>query len=236
MDGRNTKYRSLDGDTSSTTIRTNTGSSMYDNDDMDIMEAETHQKSVQVKRASMARGHQGRGTARNKRQMTIYLIIIIVEVVILAGIWIAYGLSSGGSSSSKSESSQSSESSSGGSVNVENDKFTVACTKVSISTDTNGAPVAIIYFTYTNKTDNPLSMSQTYAPSATQNGVTLEANNSLVDTPMEIGNKDVQISNGDSLECAYAFSLQDSTSELTLIMHDNYETFSDIGSTVVPIS
>lgn len=232
----NSKYRKLDTDVN-TTIRTNTGSSMYENDDMDIMEAEAHQKSMQAKRASQARGHAGRGTARNRRQIQIYTIIIIVEVLVLIGIWVTYGIyssKSGSSSSSSKKSSQ--ESSSGDTINVDNDNFTLTCTKVSISTDTNGAPVALIYFTFVNKTDNPLSMAQVFAPSITQNGGNLDMSNSLVDTPAEIGNKDVQISSGDSLECAYAFTLSDSTSELTITMHDNYETFSDIGSVTVPIS
>ena len=49
-------------------------------------------------------------------------------------------------------------------------------------------------------------------------------------------NKDMQVSGGQSVECAYAFKLSDQTSPLTLTVHDNYSTFQDIGSTEIPIS
>ena len=232
MDDMNSRYRRPE----SATIRTNTGDSYYA-DDMNIMEADNDQKHRQTQRASATRGHSGRGSARARRQSLIYLIIIIVEVAILIGIWIAFFASGSSSSSKKANSSSSSSSSSANaSANVDNENFSVTCTKVSITTDTNGGPVAVIYFTFVNKTDSPLSMSQVFAPALTQNGMTLASSDSLVDIPAEMSNKDTQLSNGESVECAYAFTLQDSTSALTLIMHDNYETFSDIGSTEIPIS
>lgn len=236
MDGMNSRYKRPDN---GTTIRTNTSGNMY-SDDMSIMDADNNLKSRQTQRASATRGHSGRGAARTKKQTIIYLIIIIIEVFILAGIWTVYFTSASGSkkSSKKSESASSSEdnSSSSGSVNVNNDNFTLTCTKVSITTDTNGGPAALIYFTFVNKTDSPLSMSQVFAPSITQNGTVLSDSVTLAQEPQELYNRDTPLSNGDSLECAYAFSLMDSTSVLTLTMHDNYETFSDIGSTEIPIS
>ena len=237
MDDMNSRYKRPDG---GATIRTNTGGSMYG--DMNIMEADNDMKTRQTQRASATRGHSGRGAARTRRQTIIYLVIIITEIIILAGIWTVYFTNNSGSKSkSKSKgkdtvASEDSGSSSGGSVNVNNDNFTLTCTKVSISSDTNGSPVAVIYFTFANKTENPLSMSEVFSPMVAQNGANLDTNVSLANDIPEMANKDTQISSGDSLDCAYAFALSDSTSTLTLTMHDNYETFSDIGSTEIPIS
>ncbi len=204
-------------------------------DRMDIMQADAHQKSMQIKRASQVRGNSGRSTAKNKRQTIIYGIIIAVEVIILAGIWITYGITSSGSSSKKASTSEESSATSA-SVNVNNSNFQVACSKVSITADTSGNPVAVIYYTFVNKTDSPKSMSEVFSPYVSQNGVVLQDAYDLVDEPQEISNKTVQIGTNESIDCAYAVVLSDTTSELTLTMHDNYETFSDIGSTVVPIS
>ena len=233
MDGMNSRYRKP-GDSS--TIKTNTGASMYDNDDMDIMEAEAAQKQRQAQRASATRGHSTRGNGRNKRQTIIYSIIIGIEVLILAGIWSAYGIYSSRLKNSDHKSSASESGSTSNSINVDNDNFKLTCSKVSIATDTNGAPAAVIYFTFVNKTDNQLSMADVFTPSVTQTGMSLVENTSLADAPLEISNKTMPVSGGASIECAYAFTLQDSTSELTISMTDNYETFSEIGSTVVPIS
>lgn len=253
----NSRYRRLDEGapvrensnplrSNNNTIRTNAGSSIYDNynnydnSGMDIMEADAHQKSLQAKRVSAARGHSGRGAARNRKQTIIYSVIIAIEIVILAAIWIIYAVFSSGSGSSSSDksasSAQESSQNSGGSVNVNNDNFQLTCTKVSITTDTAGNPAAVIYFTFVNKTDNSLSMAEVFSPIISQNGSTLSPAGELTNNPQEIVNTSTQVSNGQSIECAVAVSLQDSTSELTLTMHDNYETFSDIGSTVVPIS
>lgn len=203
-------------------------------DRMDIMQADAHQKSMQIKRASQIRGNSGRSTAKNKKQTIIYAIIIAIEVVILAGIWIAYGVTSSGSSSKKASTSQ--ESSASSSVNVNNSNFQVACSKVSITADTSGNPVAVIYYTFVNKTDSPKSMSEVFSPYVSQNGAVLQDAYDLVDEPQELSNKTVQVGQNESIDCAYAVVLSDTSSELTLTMHDNYETFSDIGSTVVPIS
>lgn len=219
------------------TIRTNAGPSYYDNSGMDIMEADAHQKSMQVKRASAVRNHNGRASAHNKKQTILYSVIIIIEVVILAAIWVTYAFVGSGSSSKKSSKAESSaESAQSNSVNVNNENFQATCTTVSITTDSNGNPAAVVYFTFVNKTANPLSMSEVFALNVSQSGANLSQTTDLANTPQEISNASTQISSGDSIDCAFAYTLQDSTSELTLTMHDNYETFSDIGSTVVPIS
>ena len=259
MNDFNSRYRNIDDQPS--TIRTNAGGFGYDNNnmgggfnggfnggydggfggfnnDMDIMEAENNQKKKQVARASQARGtSKGR---KAKRQMLIYTIIIAIEIIALIVIWAMYISYNSGSkkssSKSKNEASQTDDSGNSGNINVENDEFSLSCTKISITSDAAGNPVALVYFTFANKTDSPLSMSQTYQPRFTQLGMELPTAGALADTPEEIGNKDMQVSNGQAVTCAYAVNLQDTTSEITIIMHDNYETFSDIGSTVVPIS
>ena len=247
MSDFNSRYRNIDDQPD--TIRTNAGGYGFENggfeggfpgygNDVDIMEQENIQKKKQVARASQARGtSKGR---KAKRQMLIYGIVIAIEVIILIVIWamyISYNAGSGNKSSSKkNKSEQSSEEGSSGNINVENENFSLACTKISITTDANGAPVALVYFTFANKTDSPLSMAQVYQPLFKQSGVDLPITGALADTPAEIANKDTQVSDGQAIECAYAVNLQDTTSEITITMHDNYETFSDIGSTVVPIS
>ena len=242
MNDFNSRYRNIDDQPD--TIRTNAGGYGYDqgygmgygDSDMDIMEQENAQKKKQVARASQARG-SSRGR-KAKRAMLIYSIIIAIEIIALIVIWVLYfsynkKLSDGGSASSATESQEGGNS---GNINVENDSFSLACTKISITTDATGNPVAVVYFTFANKTANPLSMSQVYNPMFKQAGVDLPVASSLAETPVEITNKDMQVSNGQAIDCAYAVNLQDTTSEITITMHDNYETFSDIGSTVVPIN
>ena len=235
MNDMNSRYRNIDepGDV----IRTNVD---YGYDDMDIMEAENAQKKKQVARASAARGGAAARSRKATRQIVIYGIIIAIEVIALVVIWAMYisynsKLSKGGNSSAAT-SAESSDGASSGNINVENDNFSLTCTKMSISTDAMGSPVAIVYFTFVNKTDSPLSMAQVYSPSFMQSGMQLSTSANLAEPPIEITNKDSAVSNGESITCAYAVTLQDTTSEITITMHDNYETFSDIGSTVVPIS
>lgn len=241
MNDFNSRYRNIDDQPS--TIRTNAGGygqrydMGYDDNDMDIMEQENAQKKKQIARASQARGNS-RGR-KSKRAMIIYGIIIALEVIALIIIWALYfsynsKLSNGGSSNDAAVESQ--DGGNSGNINVENENFSLACTKISITTDATGNPVAVIYFTFANKTESPLSMSQVYSPTFLQAGAQLATADSLTDTPAEVANKDMQVSNGQSVDCAYAMLLQDTTSEITITMHDNYETFSDIGTTVVPIS
>ncbi|MDO4189303.1 MAG: DUF5067 domain-containing protein [Lachnospiraceae bacterium] len=240
MNDFNSRYRNIDDQPS--TIRTNAsgygpGYDMgYGDSDMDIMEQENAQKKKQVARASQARG-TSRGR-KSKRAMLIYSIIIALEIVALVVIWVMYftydsKLSKGGSNQAAAESSEGGNS---GNINVENENFSLACTKISITTDATGNPVAVVYFTFANKTENPLSMSQVYNPTFKQAGMDLPTATSLAEQPVEISNKDMQVSNGQPIDCAYAVTLQDTTSEISITMHDNYETFSDIGTTVVPIS
>lgn len=198
-----------------------------------IMEANADQKRQQIQRASAVRGHAGRGTSRSKRQLIIYGVIIAFEVIVEIALvlFILFGGVSGKSSSgSNTASSQQSNT-----VNVDNDNFSLTCTKVSITNDVDGNSAMLVYFTFTNKTANPLSMSNVFVPSASQNMTNLATDVTLAEETTEMFNKDTQVSNGESIECAYAFELLDTVSPLTLTMRDNYETFSDIGSTVVDI-
>ncbi len=121
------------------------------------------------------------------------------------------------------------------SVDVDNDNFTLKCTNVTVCLDTNGNPAALIYFTFTNKTSKLLSMSEVFPPSVTQNGEPCETFASLDEYPEEFYNKDTQISDGSSLDCCYSVSLKDAVSPMMLTIHDDYETFSDVGTTEIPL-
>ncbi|MCR5421287.1 MAG: DUF5067 domain-containing protein [Lachnospiraceae bacterium] len=115
-------------------------------------------------------------------------------------------------------------------VDVDNENFTLKCTNVTVVLDSNGNPAALIYFTFVNKTSKLLSMSEVYPPSVTQNGEVCETSASLNEYPEEYYNKDTQISDGSSLNCAYAVSLKDAVSAIRLTIYDNYETFAEVGS------
>lgn len=184
---------------------------------------------------------QGRPSpsARRKKNQTTSIIILAVEVVVFIALIILFFVLKGkidNPSSSKSKTEQSAEGESSGGVNVESDDFSLMCTKVQLSADASGNPVALIYFTFANKTDAALAMSDVFPPSLTQNGMQCSTEVSLLEYPPELTNKDMQIEGGQVTECCFAFSIYDLESPLTLTIHDNYSTFSDIGSTQIPIS
>lgn len=164
------------------------------------------------------------------------LIILIVEIVIFVGLIVGFFVLknkiSNGDASSKTEQA---EGQSNG-VNVDNDNFTLTCTKVQLANDANGNPAALIFFTFTNKTDTPLSMAEVFPASLKQSGMECSTDVTFAEEHPELANKDSQISAGQSLECCYAFGLSDLTSTITLTVHDNYESFVDIGSTDINLS
>ena len=191
--------------------------------------------------AGMGRSPQRMAPPRRKKNQTTSIIILAVEIVVFIALIILFfvlksKIDNGGSSSSQAAATEESSSGSSGGVNVESDDFTLTCTKVQLANDVNGSPAALIYFTFVNKTDTPLSMSEVFPPSLTQNGAACSTDAELTDYPAEYANKDMQVSGGQSVDCCYAFSIGDLTSPLTLTIHDNYSTFTDIGSTEIPIS
>ncbi len=121
------------------------------------------------------------------------------------------------------------------SVSVDNENFSLTCSNVEVTIDTNGEPMALIYFMYSNKTETPLSMSEVFPPSVTQGGEMCETYASMETYPDEFYNKDTQISGGKSLSCCYAVSLKDAITPIMLTVHDNYESFSDIGTEEIKI-
>ena len=120
-------------------------------------------------------------------------------------------------------------------MDVDNDDFTLRCTNVTVKLDTEGNPAALIFFTFTNKTSKQLSMSDGFPPSVTQIGEPCETYASLEEYPDEFYNKDMQISDGSTIDCCYSVSLKDAVSPIRLTIHDNYESFSDIGTTEIAI-
>lgn len=181
-------------------------------------------------------------TSRRKKNDTRSIIILAVEVVLFIVLLVVFFILKGkivdgdvkGNDTATEASAEAGGESSGG-VNVESPNFSLTCTKVQLANDVDGNPAALIYFTFVNKTETPLSMNEVFPPSVTQNGANCATNAVLAEQPAEIMNASTQISGGQSLECCYAISLQDFTSTLTLTIHDNYESFTDIGSTDIPL-
>ncbi|MFT3982266.1 MAG: DUF5067 domain-containing protein [Lachnospiraceae bacterium] len=177
-----------------------------------------------------------------QRSKTVSIIILCVEFLILGAViyglvYFSLKLKNGDFQTEKTEQAAVSEGAEGsdGSVNVNNDNFSLTCTKVQLTTDIDGNPAALIYFTFVNKTDTPLSLGEVFPPKVVQDGVDCETFASLESPPDELYNKDIQIQDGASIEACYSVKLQNTASELTLSIHDNYETFTDIGSTTIPL-
>lgn len=193
----------------------------------------------------ISQGMQGnRGNARRKKDQTTSIIILVVEIIVFIALVVLFFVlkskidkadTTGTDNATATEGSAEAGESSGG-VNVESNDFTLTCTKVQLANDANGSPAALIYFTFVNKTDTPMSMSEVFPPTLVQNGAQCPTDIPLTEYPTEYTNKDMQVSGGQTVECCYAFGLSDLTSSLTLTIHDNYSTFTDIGSTEIPIS
>ncbi|MCR5107308.1 MAG: DUF5067 domain-containing protein [Lachnospiraceae bacterium] len=123
----------------------------------------------------------------------------------------------------------------GNSVNVDNERFSLTCTKVGLTDDSDGNPAALIYFSFVNKTSEPLALSEVFAPIVTQDGQSCETFASIAEPPEEFYNKDVKVSEGTPIDACYSVKLYNKESPLSLTIHDNYETFSDIGTTIIPL-
>ena len=118
-------------------------------------------------------------------------------------------------------------------IDFSNDKFALKCTRLQITKDTDSNPAALIYFTFVNKTETPLSMSEVFPPMVVQNDIICETFASLESPPDEFYNRDTQIANGEGIDCAYSVKLQNTEDPVTLTIHDNYETYEDVASTVI---
>ncbi len=176
-----------------------------------------------------------------KRQATS-VVLIVLELLVLAGVisvffhfFFKLQNRDFDTAESAKPAKQESEAAKSGSVNVDNDKFALTCYKVQIVRDVDGKPAALIYFNFTNKTSEPLSMSDVFPPSVRQGDTDCETFATLEDAPEELYNRDLQISDGQSVECCYAVKLHDTMDTLTLTIHDNYETVTDIGSVDIPL-
>ena len=210
--------------------------------DEEVRERPQRQARPAQRREPAGRSHARTAPARRKKNDMTSIIILAAEIVVFIGLLIGFFYLKGkiedtDSSSQASASSESGESSgTNNGVNVESEDFTLTCTKVQLVMDADNQTAAVVYFTFVNKTDTPLAMSAVFPASVKQNGTDCLEDTNLTDTPAEIANKDMQVSGGQSVDCAYAFKLSDQTSPLTLTIHDNYSTFQDIGSTEIPIS
>ncbi|MCR5831083.1 MAG: DUF5067 domain-containing protein [Lachnospiraceae bacterium] len=182
---------------------------------------------------------RGGASSRRKKNDTTSIIVLIVEIVVfIALIALFFVLKSkidDGGSSASADSGAASESTASNGVNVENSDFSLTCTTVRLDMDAENNTVAFVYFTFVNKTDTPLALNAVFPASLKQNGVDCPEDTNLKETPAEIANRDMQVSGGQSVECCYAFKLQDADNPITITVHDNYSTFADIGSTEIPI-
>ncbi len=211
--------------------------------DFEFQDEEVRERPVRQapRREAAARsGGRGGASSRRKKTDTTSIIILVVEIIVFIGLLVGFFVLKGkiASDSGSSETASEASTSQGGSngVNVESEDFSLTCTKVQLVMDADNETAALVYFTFVNKTDTPLSMDAVFPASVTQNGNDCPQDENLVDIPAEVANKEMQVSGGQSVECCYAFKLSDQTSPLTLTVHDNYLTFQDIGSTEIPIS
>ena len=214
--------------------------------DFDFQDEEVRERPVRPARPAQRRdtgGNRGGGRtkapARRRKNDTTSIIILIVEIIVfiaLIGVFFVLKSKIVDSDGSSKEAASAQESTTSNGVNVESPDFSLTCTKVQLVMDADNNTAAVVYFTFVNKTDTPLAMSAVFPASVKQNGADCPEDTNLTEVPTEIGNKDMQVSGGQSVECAYAFKLSDQTSPLTLTIHDNYSTFTDIGSTEIPIS
>jgi len=175
-----------------------------------------------------------------KRTVTT-IVIIALEAVVLIGvlcIFFHYFMLLQNKDFSEKKSvlaTETMEGTSPDSVNVRNDMFELTCTKVKIVRDVDSQPACLIYFTYKNYLSEPLSMSDIFPPSVQQGGQDCETFAVLEDAPDELDNRELKISDGQEIECCYAVKLHDTMDSLTLTIHDNYQTFRDIGSVEIPL-
>ena len=179
-----------------------------------------------------------------QKKQVASIILITLEVVILIGVIFIFlyfynklkNKDFDDNTKPVAKTQESSRQTAPGSVNVNNDRFALTCNKVQIVRDVDGKPVALIYFTFTNKLAEPLSMSDVFPPAVRQDDTDCETFATLENAPDELYDRDLQISDGQSIECCYAVGLQNTTDTITLTIHDNYETFTDIGSVDIPLS
>lgn len=216
--------------------------------DFEFQDEEVRERPVRPARQAPRRegapqrsGGRGPAPSRRRKNDTTSIIILIIEIVVFIALvalfFVLKGkIVDGDSSSSSAATAQESGETANNGVNVENSDFSLTCTKVQLVMDAENNTAALVYFTFVNKTDTPLSMNEVFPASVKQNGADCPEDANLAETPAELANKDMQVSGGQSVECCYAFKLTDQTNPLTLTVHDSYSTFQDIGSTEIPIS
>ncbi|HAG69312.1 MAG TPA: hypothetical protein DCL38_04990, partial [Lachnospiraceae bacterium] len=118
-------------------------------------------------------------------------------------------------------------------IDFSNESFALKCTRLQLTKDSDGNPAALLYFTFVNKTETPLSMSEVFPPMVVQDEIMCETFAPLDSPPDEFYNRDTQIANGEGINCAYSVKLQNTDDPVTLTIHDNYETYEDVASTVI---
>lgn len=104
-------------------------------------------------------------------------------------------------------------------ISLDNSEGTLVYTKHEMTTDFEGKPAIRIYFDYTNKKDKTSIAQYTFSPKVFQNGVECDMGISM-ETNEGQSNAIKELQKDTTLNVAYIFVLQDSTSPVTLKVED----------------
>jgi len=99
-----------------------------------------------------------------------------------------------------------------------------------IITDLDGNPGLLVYFKFSNYTNEPKEFLDLYAPSAFQDGIELETYVMFENPPKEFENRGKSIKDGANLDVCFSFPLLNETSDVELIVTDQntMETMTEV--------
>mgnify|MGYP000226318587 CR=1 FL=1 len=106
-------------------------------------------------------------------------------------------------------------------INLVNEEGSLVYVRHELTKDYNGADAVRIYFTYTNKLDEPKSAQLAFYPQVFQNGVECEFTiGDLQETNEASSNLSKQVMKDTPLEVAFIYTLQDTANPVTLKVTD----------------
>lgn len=125
------------------------------------------------------------------------------------------------SEESTSESEQGTEQETGTveKINLDNSEGTLTYTNYELTTDYEGNPAILVYYDYTNKKAETSYAQMTFYPQAFQNGVECDLA-ILMDDNEAYNNASKEITTGTTINIAFAYALQDTTSPVTIEVTD----------------
>lgn len=104
-------------------------------------------------------------------------------------------------------------------ISLDNSEGSLVYTKHEVATDYDGNPALLVYFDYTNAKKETSYAQLTFYPQAFQNGVECEMA-FMMDDNESISNAAKEIQTGTTLNVAFAYTLQDTESPVTLKVTD----------------